>query len=172
MPSAHDQERQEPEPSAPRWHRPTKVAMLQLLATTAHTLEGVQGGAMSRYAQGTTVSVDRSVAEIERMMERFGVNMDTDYTQVKTRGQYQCFWKIDGVTFTAQIDTSDAPDDKEVRRMWRVLVQHIKAQLISVEEGWSDAKLALAPFLMLSDGTMAKDEAIKHLTVGLELHRP
>ena len=127
---------------------------------------------MGKYAQGTSVSADRSVAEIEKLMGRFGVDLAQDFEQVKRGGQYQCYWKLDGVTFTASVDTRDAPDDREVRRMWRVIVQHIKAQLIAVDEGWLDAKLALAPFLMLPDGTMGKDRLTSQLADGIGLDLP
>lgn len=127
---------------------------------------------MGKYAQGTTVSVSRSVAEIEKIMERFGVDTLQDFTQIKRAGQYQCYWQIDGVTFTAQVDTRDMDDEREIRRMWRVIVQHIKAQLVAVDEGWLDPKLALAPFLMLSDGTMGKDALAKQLADGDGLQMP
>lgn len=119
---------------------------------------------MAKYANGTRVPVSTSVGEIEKLMGRFGVDLEHDFEQVKRGGQYQCYWRLDGVTFTASVDTRDAPDEAEVRRMWRVMVHHIKNQLMVVEEGWLDAKLALAPFLMLPDGTMGKDHLAKQIS--------
>ena len=69
--------------------------------------------------------------------------------QAKRNGMYQCWWQLDGMTFTANV--AEVEDDKEVRRQWRVMVNHIKAQLISVEEGLVSARFAMLPFAMLPD---------------------
>ncbi len=116
-----------------------------------------------RYAKGTRVLVNQSISEIEKLMERFGVDITQHFAEAKSAGQYQCWWQIDGVTFTVQIDTRDEPNAQEVRRRWRVIVQHIKSQLIAVEEGLLDSKTALAPFLMLEDGSMGRDRLKKFI---------
>lgn len=103
------------------------------------------------FAEGTQVPVSRTLEQIERLMDRFG---GTDFMQASKSGQYQCWWKIGDRVFTAQIDYSDA-DDREARRRWRVIHEHIKSQLIAVDEGLLDPKVALMPFLMLPDGSMA-----------------
>ena len=121
-----------------------------------------------RYATGTKVPASQTVSQIENLIKSFGVDVEKDFSQVKQGGQYQCYWSIDGITFTAQVDTRDATTEAEVRRLWRVLWLYIKSQLVFVEEGWLDSKLALAPFLMLPDGSMGKERLTAQIAQGIE----
>ncbi len=90
-----------------------------------------------KYAAQTSVPVDRSKAEIERVLEKYGAarfgtmtepDKATVYFEVKGR---QLQWAI------PLPDKSKLRDkyDQEVRRRWRVLVITIKAMLEAVESG-------------------------------------
>lgn len=101
------------------------------------------------------------MAEVQKLMVRFGVPPG-DFLQVSRGSHYSCWWKLNGHTFCAQVEGGKVPEH-ELRRKWRVIVNHIKAQLISVDEGLIGKEEALLPFLMLPDGTNYAPEFRAHL---------
>lgn len=116
---------------------------------------------MARYAQGTTVSIQSSMAEVQRLMARFGVK-PADFMQVSRGDYYACWWKLNGFMFSAKVE-GDRLDEREKRRRWRVIVNHIKSQLISVEEGLVSKEEALLTFMMLPGDIRATDILRKQL---------
>lgn len=124
---------------------------------------------MGRYAQGTEVASDRSRAEIERTLERYGADSFYYATQpgratigCRMRGR---ILKISvplpaasefALTPTRQQRTERQQQElreQEVRRRWRVLALVIKATFEAIESGVLDFDTALLGWLMLPDGS-------------------
>lgn len=126
---------------------------------------------MSPYASGTSVTADRSRAEIEKMMIRFGAD------------QFVSGWERDGramigfrvhsrmvriflpmpdksdplIALTAAGRTRSAVQqrdayDAEERRRWRSLVLVIKAKLAAVEDGISSVEREFLSDIVMPNG--------------------
>jgi hypothetical protein len=123
-----------------------------------------------RYAAGTDVPVDRSKAELERLLVRYGA---TSFLYGWEGDQYQIGFKMrermirfrlpmpseDDETFwtteTGRDRTAKAARtsyEQEVRRRWRALVLVIKAKLEAIESGISDFESEFLSQIMLPDG--------------------
>ena len=83
-----------------------------------------------RYAEGTTVSVDRSIAEIRKEVSRFGAS---EFAQFHSESKAAIGFALEGWQVRFEIALED--DERENRRRWRCLVQTIKSKLITVREG-------------------------------------
>jgi len=128
---------------------------------------------MSRYATGTSVSVDRSKAEIERTLARYGAD---DIVSGQSRQSRQAFVQFAYRRLHVEVRiTLPDPDDKAFRKsptgkrsrderqafaawekacrqQWRVLLLLLKAQLEAVENGVYEPWEAFLPWLMLPTG--------------------
>ena len=99
---------------------------------------------MAQYAKNTTVSADRSKAEIERTLIRYGVD-EFFYGRSATTGAAIGFtFKGRAIKLDVPLPdrqeykankTGDANWEKECRRVWRVLLLWIKANLEVVDLG-------------------------------------
>lgn len=103
---------------------------------------------MARYANKTTVPVERSKAEIERLVAKYGCetfSSGTDRVGLRAQVQFQIDNRI--VRFVIQLpdpaaeeyqDLADARRAKELlqdeRQRWRALFLSIKARLVSWDE--------------------------------------
>lgn len=108
---------------------------------------------MSRYASGTSVPVDRSKAEIEKTLERYGADQ---FAYGSTSGSAMIGFRVHGrsVRMTLTLPKRDAPDfrrtdqgrarsesagqvlyEQAVRQRWRALALVVKAKLEAVESG-------------------------------------
>jgi hypothetical protein len=127
---------------------------------------------MSPYAQGTEVPADRSRAEIEKMLTRFGAD------------QFVSGWERDRVAMigfrvharmvrialpmpslddplvaltpagkTRTVAQQQSAYAQEERRRWRSLVLVIKAKLAAVEDGISTIEREFLADVLLPDGT-------------------
>lgn len=136
---------------------------------------------MSPYASGTDVTADRSRAEIERTLQRFGADQfaygwDGDQAAIGFRlggravrmtitlpsptaaGFYQT------PTGRRRSDTAARDEyEKEVRRRWRALAAVIKAKLVAVEEGISTIEREFLADLLLPSGQTLGDELVPRL---------
>jgi hypothetical protein len=127
---------------------------------------------MSPYAQGTEVPADRSRAEIEKMLTRFGADQfvagwEKDHIAMIGFRVHARMVRIAlpmpdpndplirltpaGKTRTA-IQQEDAYA-KEERRRWRSLVLVIKAKLAAVEDGISTIEREFLADVLLPDGS-------------------
>ncbi len=122
-----------------------------------------------KYAEGTTVSVEKSKAEIEATATRYGA---TEYAQGWSGDRAVIQFTIQGkrvkiaLNLPRQDDeefrydkrgylrTPKARDktyDDELKRRWRVLLIRLKARLEELDDG-TPVEFALMPFLMLPNG--------------------
>lgn len=93
---------------------------------------------MSRYAEGTVVPIDRSKAEIERLLSRYGA---TAFCSGWVEGRATIMFEAKGRRIRFELPMPDQKlfrGDKlaaEQRRRWRCLVLSIKSKLETVETG-------------------------------------
>ncbi len=98
---------------------------------------------MSSYASNTTVSADRSKAEIERTLIRYGVD---EFMYGRSTAGAGIAFTFKGRTVKLNVPLPKRADykstragellwEKECRRLWRVLLLWIKANLEVVESG-------------------------------------
>lgn len=122
------------------------------------------------YAAGTAVSINRSIAELERLVAKHGAtgfSYGTDdlagYGQVVFRiADRMIRFRIDRPTGdqfrrtpTGRPRTWDAAQQfaaAEEQRMWRSLVLIVKALLVAVADGVLTLSDAFLPYTMLPDG--------------------
>lgn len=81
---------------------------------------------MVKYAKGTTVSISRSVMEINRILKRYDVK-EFQIVQGHSRGGVQ--FTYDKLPISMVVDIPPKESDAEKRRLWRVLVLHLKSAL-------------------------------------------
>ncbi len=121
---------------------------------------------MNRYAENTQVSADRSKAEIERTLLRYGV--DGFMYGISAKGAGIGF-SFKGRTIQLNVPLPKRDDyrpnktgemnwQKECRRLWRVLLLWIKANLEVVESGLITFEdVFLAQTCLPSGMTVAQD---------------
>lgn len=138
---------------------------------------------MSKYASKTTVTVARSKAEIEDMLDRFGADgfmSGRDGRSVmiafKAHGRQVMFRMTspdpdsDDMRMTAngrRRSDSDAKSacEAEDRRRWRALALSIKAKLVAVDDGIETFEQAFMAHVVMPDGLTLSD----HLTEKIAL---
>lgn len=122
-----------------------------------------------RYAEKTTVTVERSEAEIKALVNRYGARKYMSGTDEDAGLSIIQFEMQDRrVLFRLQLPTEDAEDflydgrgrrrtdtqvrnayEQECRRLWRSLVITIKAKLESVESGIEGFEEAFLPQIVI-----------------------
>lgn len=117
---------------------------------------------MSRYAEGTTVTVSQSRGDITGILAKHGVEVMAWGSNPK--GDYLAF-ELGGHSFRLDIvkPTHDAifrlfpnhrdTDQGEWRRRWRATVLLLKAKLEFADGETSTIDQELMPYLLLRDGT-------------------
>lgn len=133
------------------------------------------------YAHGTSVSPEKSQAEIQATLRkygatRFGVMEDE-------RGAHVLFTFSDLMIQmsvplpdrtdrkflkspagrTRSIDQQRAAYDQDVRERWRALMLAIKAKLVSVESGVSTVEKEFMAWVVMPDGKTLSEHLIPHL---------
>ncbi len=99
------------------------------------------------YALGTGVSITRSLAEIYKLIDRFGVN---NLATGKAAGRNFIMFDHDGQTYRFVIEPQD--DEREEKRQWRCMVLYIKGALVLVEEGVKDLETVFLADRILPGG--------------------
>ena len=142
---------------------------------------------MSGYASNTTVPIERSKAEIERNLARFGasefgywagaaaatvgfvyrgvrIEMGLPFPDIK---EFQC-------TPTGRERTdnqADAERDKEIRRRWRSLAAVIKALLVGVDDGVLTFEDAFMPWIVWGNGLTTRQLILPELQKAISAGR-
>ena len=119
---------------------------------------------MSKYAADTDVPVDRSRAEIEKILQRFGADQ-FGYAS-GPHGATVGFRARDRVLRFDLPLPSSLPQRTEkqraqaVRSAWRCLVLSIKAKLAAVDSGITSFEQEFMPYTVLPDGRTAAQHAL------------
>lgn len=130
-----------------------------------------------RYAKNTTVPVDRSIAEIERLMEKYGADQFMTGKSKEPPRQFVIF-RVERLPFRIEIPMPEMDEfrvthagyargeaqaekeyQQEIKRRWRVMCLIVKALLEGVDSGvWPGGLTeALQPFLMLPDNRTVRE---------------
>jgi hypothetical protein len=94
----------------------------------------------------TTVSESRSRMEIDDLLQRHGVET-IRWTVRPELLRIEFVWEWKGMTLPFRIDLP-VEDAAERRRLLRVLVYHIKAKLVAVEDGLVELEQEFLPYLI------------------------
>lgn len=119
-------------------------------------------GKPKKYAQGTSVPVERSIAELKRTCEKYGA---TNFGFLQNDEKTAVFFKYLGrlyrmdLHFGCPASRNKTLDEErklkaEERRKWRVLILTVKAMFESIENDVLDGHLLLQPFTVLPDNTV------------------
>jgi hypothetical protein len=106
----------------------------------------------SRYAQGTSVPIDRSKAELERCLVKYGADQcATGWSQEKAVVTFRMNNRH--IRVLMPLDTDSTPKAaQENRRRWRALVLYVKAKLESVESEIVSFENAFMAHIVLPGG--------------------
>lgn len=133
---------------------------------------------MGRYAENSKVPVDRSKAEIERLLMRYGADQFLRGSSLAPRCEMIAF-RMQGRNVKLHLPMPDPGDElfrltptgmersesvvraeweKEVRRRWRVFILLIKTQLEAIELGIMDLDEAFFANIVVPGGRRLVDE--------------
>lgn len=134
---------------------------------------------MTRYASNTTVPVDRSKAEIEKNLARFGASefgywAGADKAQVgfvyrKVRIELSLSYPdFEDSRYTpTKLERTDnqtmTEHQKEIKRRWRSLSAVIKALLIGVDDGVLTFEDAFMPWIVWGNGLTTRQLLLPEL---------
>jgi len=129
-----------------------------------------------RYAERTEVTADRSKAEIERVLARYGATGFAYMTDAKRAAvAFQAHER--NIRFVLPLpsitDVSKTPKGRsrrgavaeqelaqEVRRRWRALSLSIKAKLETVESGIAEFETEFMPYTVLPNGKTVAESVV------------
>jgi hypothetical protein len=115
------------------------------------------------YAANTKVSVDKSKAEIERTVTKYGATAFGSFTE-RDRAVIVFANQDRRVRFDLPLPTGDEPKDDKTRRVrWRALLLCIKAKLESVEAKIETFEEAFLSHVVLPDGTTVGTHVGPHI---------
>lgn len=144
---------------------------------------------MARYAQGTEVSQDRSVAEIRATLRRFGAEA---FMFGEEEGRGIVGFRMAGRHVRIQVALPQYMDDEfqltptgrersasaaaqaweqAVRERWRALALVVKAKLVAVEEGVAAFDQEFLAYLVMPDGSTVGDHALPAVALAYESGR-
>lgn len=143
----------------------------------------------SNYASGTSVSADRSRAEIEKILRQYGATAFAYAWDLDQTHQMVAF-QISGrqVRMTLPLPKPDDPlftqtpthrarttlqaqqaYEQEVRRRWRALFAVIKAKLVAVHDGISTIEREFLSDIITTDGRTVSEVVSPFLASGAPL---
>jgi hypothetical protein len=102
---------------------------------------------MGRYAQHTRVPVERTKAQIEHELERYGADGFTSGWQGK---QEAIGFLVGGLRIQISVERPD--DDQERRQRWRALLLVVKAKLEAVDSGISTIEQEFLAWVVCGNG--------------------
>lgn len=128
---------------------------------------------MARYAEGTTVTPERSQAEIQRQLSRYGASAFMSAFERDQDGEHAMIaFRAHGRTIRFVLALPDPGDEEfqttetgrarrdpqaawkgEIRRRWRALALAIKAKLEAVETGIATFEDEFLAYTVLPDNT-------------------
>lgn len=113
-----------------------------------------------RYAEGTTVPVEKSVEDLRRLAERYDAD---EFTYAISPRQGAVMFRLDGVplrydvAFPVDTNLSVRQAEAEWRRRWRVVLLKAKGQFEAHLDGEESVTRAFLANVMLPDGSTVGD---------------
>jgi hypothetical protein len=142
--------------------------------------QGTEGeGMMRRYAERTVVTADHSIAEIRRVLSRYGADQFA-YMEDPRRAAVAFNCNGRNIRFIlpmpAQVETAQTPKGRarksavalqahaqEVRRRWRALSLSIKAKLETVQSGIAEFETEFMPYMVLPNGKTVAENILPEI---------
>jgi len=109
------------------------------------------------YAANTKVPVDRSVAELRKLVTRFGAEA-FGWAEESSPPRAAIMFRVEGRACRVFVPYPDDGDEREICRLWRVLVLVTKAKLTAVEEGLASFDRTFFADLLLPTGRVVYEE--------------
>ena len=122
------------------------------------------------YARNTEVSPERSRAEIERLLMRFGADMFA-YMTDREGGKSHVAFTFHGLRVRVTVDLPDRASvsrtpkgrikkanrvekdwEQEIKRRWRSLTLLVKSKLVAVADGVATFEQEFLPYIVWGDG--------------------
>ncbi len=142
---------------------------------------------MTKYAAGTNVPVDRSQAEIRKILLRYGADQFVSGEDIES-GSAMIMFRMENrhIRFLLPLPNRDdyryTPNQgtersqtawdnvwqQACRQRWRALVLCIKSKLESIESGIESFEEAFMAHVMLPDGSVVKDHALHAIAEAYE----
>jgi hypothetical protein len=132
-----------------------------------------------RYAEGTTVSVEKSQSEVTAILRKYGANRfgtmedeSTAFLMFEFKGlSVQIAVPLPDIseyskTETGRIRATSAAEEarnQAIKQRWRALVLAVKAKLEAVEIGISTVEKEFLAFVMMPDGRQLSEHLIPKL---------
>jgi len=139
---------------------------------------------MARYANNTTVSVEKSQQEVTSILRKYGADR---FGTMEDRGAAHLMFEYKRLMIQITVpipdkadfrksDTGrirkqgqiDAAHEQAVRQRWRALVLSVKAKLEAVETGISTLEKEFMAFVVMPDGKQLSDHILPQLTTMAE----
>lgn len=142
------------------------------------------------YAEGTTVSIERSQMEIATMIRKYGaqsfgtgwqqgfalVTFNAHERQIRfvlpIATDWTEFRRTPSGKQTRDERSAKAAMEKENQRRWRALALAIKAKLEVVETGIATFEHEFGMNIVLPDGTTVGERVLREVAIAYELGRP
>lgn len=130
----------------------------------------------SHYANNTSVSVDRSRAEIEKILSRYGAERfmygwDTDRAIIAFRASSRNIRFVVPMPYKQEFQATpagrqrkstqvDAAYEQAVRQKWRALTLMVKAKLEAVQSGIATFEEEFLSYIVLPSGKTVAEETL------------
>lgn len=126
------------------------------------------------YAEGTTVPAERSRAEIEKFVRRYGANSFASGEDTRAGSATVMFEILEKrVRFNvAMVTVTNKKSEQENRRRWRALCLCIKAKLEAVASGIVTFEEEFLPHFVTASGQTVGEVAIPQYLKALESGKP
>ena len=142
---------------------------------------------MSRYAEHTTVTPDHSIAEIRRVLSRYGA---TQFAYMEDSRRAAVAFNANGRNIRFILPMPDATEAtrtpkgrkrkgtvvdqvhaQEIRRRWRALALSIKAKLGTVESGIAEFETEFMAYTVLPNGKTVAENILPEIARAYETGR-
>ena len=126
---------------------------------------------MRKVYESTTVPESKSLLEIEFMLRRHGVDQ-VRWTSGASQIRIEFLWPYGGTELGFRIDLkipaldSQVKKEQERRRQLRVLMNHIKAKLVAVDEGLVDLEQEFLAYMLTPGGETVGEMAKEVMATG------
>lgn len=137
---------------------------------------------MGRYGKETTVTVDKSIAELMGVVRRYGAKDFGIFNNDGTAGvmfvlanlrikmvvkmPMENETRVNKAGATMGRTQASQAHEKAIRQRWRALVLMVKAKLEAVESGIETVEEAFMPYLMLPNGSTIGEVVLNQIGNG------
>lgn len=121
------------------------------------------------YAAATIVPAERSRAEIEQLLRRFGADQ---FGYASSASHAQVMFRANNRTLRFDLPLSVSANDREKaqrdRSAWRALVLSIKAKIVAIESGIVTFEVEFMPQTVMPDGRTVAQHALPAIAASYE----